>query len=98
MTPTQTDPFIPLTHAAALPSDRQEYDVTVVTQAERAQLFKPLTLEPTTVASGAPARHGQGCDPQISLQRQGDVVTGIRVICGCGQTIDLACIFSEPAR
>ena len=95
MTPTQTEPFVPLTNAVARPSGPQEYDVTVVTSAERVQLFKPLTLETTT---GATARHGKSCDPQISLQRQGDVVTGIRVVCGCGQTIDLACVFSEPAK
>ena len=98
MTPTQTDPFIPLTNAATKPSERQEYDVTVVTQAERVQLFKPLTLEPTAVTSGSTARHGKNCDPQISIQRQGEVVTGIRIVCGCGQTIDLACVYQEPAK
>jgi hypothetical protein len=29
--------------------------------------------------------------PVITLQRSGDTVTTIRIECGCGQVIDLAC-------
>jgi hypothetical protein len=29
----------------------------------------------------------------ITLKRTGDVVSGIRIQCGCGQVIDLACIY-----
>ena len=31
--------------------------------------------------------------PVITLQRTGEVVTSIRVQCGCGQVIDLACVY-----
>jgi len=31
--------------------------------------------------------------PVVTLQRTGDLVTGIRVQCGCGQVIDLACVY-----
>jgi hypothetical protein len=30
-------------------------------------------------------------EPSVSLQRNGDAVTGIRVQCGCGQVIELNC-------
>jgi hypothetical protein len=31
--------------------------------------------------------------PQVTLQRNGDIVTGIRVQCGCGQVIELNCVY-----
>lgn len=52
-----------------------------------------------SVASSAsgetPARAGAR-PPRVSVQRQGDVVTGIRIECACGHVIDLACVYPEP--
>ena len=31
--------------------------------------------------------------PVVTLQKQGDKVTGIRITCVCGQVIDLACVY-----
>ena len=95
MTPTQTEPFVPLTTAAPKSGERQEYSVTVLAQSERTQAFKLLESMPAGTTSGAAVRHGKSCDPRVSLQREGDHVTGIHIQCGCGQTIDLACAYQE---
>jgi hypothetical protein len=39
---------------------------------------------------GSPASISQ---PVVTLQREGDKVTGIRIACVCGQVIELACAY-----
>ena len=95
MTTTQTEAFVPLTAASLKPGERQEFSVSVMLQPERAQSFKPLEFEGTVPVSGSAPRHGKTCDPRVSIQREGDQVTGIRIQCGCGQVIDLACVYQE---
>jgi hypothetical protein len=44
--------------------------------------------------SPAPVHSPETCaNPSVSLQRTGDVVTSIRVQCGCGQVVELACVY-----
>jgi hypothetical protein len=53
--------------------------------------FKPLPA-PAAVSGAAPAAPGScAAKPAITLQRKGNVVTSIRVQCGCGQVIDINC-------
>ncbi len=92
MTTTPTEPFVPLTAAATRRGDSPEYRVNVVSQAEHTQSFRPLTAEAPSAASHA-ALGSKNCEPRVSIQREGDQVTGIRIHCGCGQVIDLACIY-----
>jgi len=42
----------------------------------------------TTAALPAPCSK-----PTVTLQRNGDLVTGIRVQCACGQVVDLSCVY-----
>jgi hypothetical protein len=93
MTPTQTEPFVPLTTAAPKSGDGQEYSVTVLAQSERTEAFKLLESAPAASTGGATVRHGKSCDPRVSLQREGEHVTSIHIQCGCGQVIDLACVY-----
>ena len=93
MTPAPTEPFVPLTAAATRPGEATEYRVNVVSQPGALQAFKPLTAEASADAGNPAAHSGKTCDPRVSIQREGDHVTGIRVHCGCGQVIDLACIY-----
>ena len=95
MTPTQTEPFVPLTTAAPKSGERQEFSVTVLAQSERTQAFKLLEPAPAASTSGGTVRYGKSCDPRVSLQREGDHVTSIHIQCGCGQVIDLACVYQE---
>ncbi len=91
---TQTDTFVPL--VASSPSDPQrEFKVTVIPQAGQPQAFHPV----------GSAGEGQGafpkkqnCEPQLSVQREGDKITNIRIQCRCGQTIDVACVYDKHAR
>ena len=90
MTTTQTEPFVPLTTAAFRPGEAAGQRVHVVSQPGHTQAFKPLTTE---AAAGSAAQANKTCEPRVSIQREGDQVTGIRIHCGCGQVIDLACIY-----
>ncbi len=49
----------------------------------------PAASTPTQAKESHPA-HGK---PIVTLQREGDKVTRIRVQCGCGETIDLDCLY-----
>jgi hypothetical protein len=53
---------------------------------EAGSAFTPLAHGP----AGSTA-HGK---PAVSLQREGDRVTGIRIECVCGQVIELSCSYS----
>lgn len=92
MRPAPTEPFVPLTGAATRPGGSPEYHVNVVSQPGQMQPFKPLTAE-ATPASSSTAAHTKTCEPRVSIQREEDQVTGIRIHCGCGQVIDLVCIY-----
>jgi hypothetical protein len=88
--------FVPLTAVAPKSGERQEYSVTVLAQSERTETFKLLESAPTAAAAGGAAvRHGKTCEPQVAIQREGDQVSGIRIQCGCGQVIELACVYKE---
>lgn len=55
--------------------------------------FRPLA----TPAPSTPADHSHppsgtaAAAPVVTLRKEGDRVTGIRIQCSCGQVIDLAC-------
>jgi hypothetical protein len=45
-------------------------------------------------AAPAPATASEACPkPMVTLQKNGDIVSGIRVQCGCGQVVELSCIY-----
>jgi hypothetical protein len=96
MTLQRTESFVPLT--AAPPSgENREFRVTVIPQNGAAQPFQ--TLE--HVASGAAptaANDRKSCEPRLSLQRDGERVTNIRIQCTCGQMMDLACVYDEQPK
>ena len=55
------------------------------------QAFSPLQTSPGAHQHGAGgSTMGQ---PTLTLQRDGDKITGIRVECACGQVIELACSY-----
>jgi hypothetical protein len=82
-------PFDPLPNAASKAAGAPP-SLKVVPKAEAGAAFAPMPL-PTSAhahsAANAAAR------PVVTLQREGDRVTGIRVECGCGQVIELACSY-----
>jgi hypothetical protein len=42
---------------------------------------------------GVPRADAAGCEPQIELVRDGDVIRAIDVTCTCGQRIRLRCVY-----
>ena len=77
-----TAPFIPL----ALPTCRHSGPTN----------FKPLDLSPRPPAEPtspppAPPTPRTPAPPKISLTRDGDRVTHIRIECSCGEVVELAC-------
>jgi hypothetical protein len=86
---TTTDTFVPLmTAPAASSGESAMFRLKVLPQAEAKTIFEPLP------AGGFPARAVKTCaPPSVTLQRQGEVVSGIRIECGCGQVIELACAY-----
>lgn len=83
-----SDSFVPLVTAPVATGDTALLQLKVLPQAEAKAVFEPLPqagrAEPTAKACAAPS---------VTLQRQGEVVSGIRIECGCGQVIELACAY-----
>jgi hypothetical protein len=48
-------------------------------------------LQPAT-RNGAEAKP---CEPRVTVQRDGNRVTHLRIQCTCGQIMDLACVYDE---
>src|SRR5271166_5139172 len=84
-----SESFTPL---SAVPSASQETTFTSIQ-------FKglPSRTAPVASASAALARtKPEACSkPVVTLKRNGDTVSGIRIQCGCGQVVDLACVYEE---
>ena len=85
-----SDSFVPLVAAPVSNAESAPHQLKVLPQgqAESKPVFQPLPTaaraEPTAKACGRPS---------VTLQRQGEVVSGIRIECGCGQVIELACAY-----
>jgi hypothetical protein len=83
-----TDKFVPLTALSAAAGQTAAFQSRVMTQAETRSVFQELAVPAPT---DQPAHN---CPPPaVTVQRQGDVISGIRVECGCGQVIELACSY-----
>jgi hypothetical protein len=96
MTPQRTQTFVPLTAAPAAP-DRRDFSVTVVPGAEKPPEKNFQSLGTLRSAPAPAASENKTCEPRVSVQREGDRVTHLRIQCTCGQVMDLACLYEKPA-
>jgi hypothetical protein len=97
MTLIRTDPFVPLTSAASGSSGKRgEFQATILSQPGQMHKFQSVESSDDASAAGAAPRTA-GCEPRVTVQREGDRVAGIRIQCSCGQVIDLACAYQESA-
>lgn len=85
-------PFGPATPGGASKTDRTPA-LNLVTGSGAGNNFSPLQTTGNS-AHGAGKGHGAAT---LTLQKDGDVITGIRVECACGQVIDLACAYREAS-
>ncbi len=96
--------FVPLTAAAAPPGTR-EFRVAVLNGnsanangagggAGKKTAFRSLEpLRPATLLGA----EKKPCEPRVTVQRDGDRVTHLRIQCTCGQIMDLACVYDALA-
>jgi hypothetical protein len=79
-----TDTFAPLVPA---PAGSREAPFTSI---------HAIGLAPGAAPS-APGAAGSGPEacskPVVTLKRDGDIVSGIRIQCRCGQVVDLSCVY-----
>lgn len=103
--------FVPLT-AVPAPPTAQEFRVAILnahdhvagpasgsSQAPGAAPktgFLALESAHAIAAGGAPGAEKKVGEPRVSVQREGDRVTHLRIQCSCGQVLDLACVYDEP--
>jgi hypothetical protein len=82
--------FIPL--LAPAPSSKDpvsaSHNVKILTQASPQSAFEPFIPD-----AAGPSASPENCSkPTITLERKGDVVSAIRIQCGCGSVIELTCL------
>ncbi len=83
-----TDTFLPLVTAPISSGESGMLQLKVLPQGEANAIFQPMP------EAGKSERPAKACgQPSVTLQRQGEVVSGIRIECGCGQVIELACAY-----
>lgn len=96
MTAIKTESFIPLPCGApARAGGQDDFRVLVLEQAENAQPFRGELTTPAATPGAVPCSTPAkpGCEPRVSLQREGNRVVGIHVECSCGQVIELVCVY-----
>jgi hypothetical protein len=94
MTLIRTEPFVPLTPTVPASSgERTDFQATVVSQPEQMQKFRSIESSAADSAGSGAIPRGSNCEPRVTVQRDGDHVSGVRVQCSCGQVIDLACVY-----
>lgn len=90
------EPFIPLLpdglRKSAGPATPAR--LNVLPQPVANDSFDPLTAGSSPVNPGTTSACAEaGTAPQVTLLRDGDRVTHIRVQCGCGQVAELECVY-----
>ena len=84
--------FIPFAQAGPPPGpELRMFRPKVLPGGNTAAAFKPLT--PGTAPHSHHSTVTSGAQPLVTLKREGDLVTGIRIQCACGQVIELACSY-----
>lgn len=92
MSDPRQDKFVPLTVATPLAGDRGELRVSVVRDTPGASAFQPLRAPAPTPSPAPPTAH-HAHEPQVTLHRDGDRITGIQIQCCCGKVIELGCTY-----
>jgi hypothetical protein len=97
MTLQKTESFLPLTTVAPVDKNR-EFRVTVVSQSEPAKVFKGLGQNAAGTADASSGQAKNVCEPRLTMERDGERISSIRILCSCGQIMELACVYDEPAK
>jgi hypothetical protein len=98
-----SESFVPLT-AAPVPPAPREFRVAILNAHDHAggdraapkTGFQSLETQRMGALAGNGAEKKVG-EPRVTVQRDGDRVTHLRIQCTCGQIMDLACVYDPPA-
>jgi len=103
---TTPESFVPLT-AAAVPPAAREFRVAVVSPHDHSGPaagggqpappagFQSLETQRLSAMQGAGAAGKKMSEPRVTIQRDGDRITHLRIQCTCGQIMDLACAYED---
>jgi len=97
MTLQKTESFVPLTTGTASPKN-SGFQVTVIPQAQTTKTFQDLNKAALPNVETTTSHFKKTCEPQLSLQRDGDRITHIRIQCSCGQVMELACAYEDRLK
>jgi len=83
-----SDTFVPLMAAPVSAGDTARFQLKVLPQAQAQPAWEPVSQ------GGAREQPAKPCGrPSVTLQREGEAVSGIRIECACGQVIELECVY-----
>lgn len=102
--------FVPLT-AAPVPPAAREFRVTVLSghnhsegqannsgnTAAKPTGFQSLESQRPAALSASKGGEKKIGEPRVTVQRDGDRVTHLRIQCTCGMIMDLACVYDAPS-
>lgn len=95
----RSDPFVPLTATPMPDGRRPDLRVTVLKSEDGQQPFQPLVTSGASphppVPGFTPRPASAVCEPRVTVEREGDFVSAIRIQCTCGQTLELACVYES---
>ena len=94
----KTESFKPLTSAAPVVQEQSEFRATVVPNSNKVRPFQSLDQQLPVSEETAATVSQKKCEPRVSVQRDGNIVTSIRIECSCGQVIDVACVYDTPPK
>ncbi len=81
--------FTPVSAAVPAGSPAQAGSAPGPADPKAARTFRPITCG-TAHGSAPPLVTGE---PKVTLERDGDRITSIKIQCGCGHVIELACAY-----
>lgn len=85
-----TEAFVPFTSKSSPAEIAEPFRVKAASAATSTAVpFQPAS--PVVSASHPPSAHSHQGGAQVSLVRDGDRITSIRVQCACGEVIELQC-------
>jgi len=97
MTLLRTESFVPLAATPVAPGQRK-FQAGIMPRDGHFRPFRELEKKPLAPGETALSDEKIYCEPRISVQREGERVTSIRVQCTCGQVMELACLYEEPTK
>ncbi len=98
MTLQKTELFMPLTAEITAEEKNREFRVTVIPRETAAPPFQTLSQVASSAAGLNESLHKTNCEPRLTVQRDGERITNIRIQCSCGQIMELACVYDEAVK